>query len=157
MTCSPDGLRFRVDGVLVEEGSAPPWLPLAEYLREELGLTGVKLACGSGGCGACTVHLSLDSGPRMAVLSCCMPLAAVHGYQVWTVHGLSPNRERLHPAQAALHRQGAVQCGFCAPGAAMAMAADGVQPEAALHGHLCRCSGYVPMRLAAQPRCTSRI
>jgi xanthine dehydrogenase molybdopterin binding subunit len=141
-----DEIRVVVDGVEFVEHHAPPWLPLAEYLRDSLGLTGVKRGCGCGGCGACTVHLQLPDGPRLAALSCLLPLAAAHGYRVHTVHGENP---RLAPAQAALHSHGAVQCGFCSPGAAMAMAADGTTPEQALQGHLCRCTGYLPLRNAA--------
>ncbi len=148
---TPDGpLRFTVDGLAVVERDAPPWLPLAEYLREHLGLTGVKRGCDCGGCGACTIHLQLADGPRLAVLSCLVPLAVAHGYRLHTIHGLAPGRGELSPAQAALHERGAVQCGFCSPGAAMGMSADGSDPEQALQGHLCRCTGYLPMRAAAR-------
>ena len=118
---------------------------LLETLRERLGLTGTKLGCDLGACGACTVLL--DGWP---VLSCLLPTFRVDGHDVTTIEGLSRSGE-LHPVQLAFHRAGAVQCGFCTPGMILSAASlldRNPQPSdddirEALVGNLCRCTGYV--------------
>ena len=117
---------------------------LSEVLRDDLGLTGTKVGCDAGDCGACTVRL--DGEP---VCACLVPLGQVDGRDVATVEGLARDGE-LAPVQAAFVRTGGAQCGICTPG--MLMAADALldarpaPSEAevmdALGGVLCRCTGY---------------
>ena len=113
---------------------------LAETLRDELGLTGTKIACGEGHCGACTVML--DGVPT---LSCITLVHTVGDRAVTTIEGL-----RDHPLIAAFVRTDAVQCGFCTPGqvvSAAALVAANPQPTQeeirhALAGNICRCGTY---------------
>ena len=113
---------------------------LAEVLRDELGLTGTKVACNEGHCGACTVQL--DGVP---VLSCLTLVHTVDGRQVTTIEGL-----RDHPLVEAFVRADATQCGFCTPGqivsaAALVAANPTPSPEEIRHGmagNLCRCGTY---------------
>ena len=119
---------------------APPGRRLSQVLRDDLGLTGTKVGCDAGDCGACTVLL--DGAP---ICACLTPMAQVAGRRVQTVEGLQG-----HPLQQAFLRHGAAQCGICTPGmlmAAAALLADNPAPtraqaEAALGGVLCRCTGY---------------
>ncbi|MBA4358350.1 MAG: ferredoxin [Desulfovibrio sp.] len=115
-----------------------------DLLREDLGLTGVKEACGAGECGACTVLVD-----GQARLSCLMLAAQLEGRAVVTIEGLARG-DSLHPVQEAFVQAGAVQCGFCTPG--MVLAAQGLLAEnprpsreeirRGLSGNLCRCTGY---------------
>jgi len=121
----------------------PGFQPLVLVLRDELGLTGTKIGCFEGRCGACTVQL--DGEP---VCSCLLPLALAAGRSVQTIEGLSA--AGLHPLQRALLDAGGVQCGACTPGIVMALAAfvDATPAPAeedvreALEGNICRCTGY---------------
>ena len=121
---------------------------LADFLREELRLTGTHLGCEHGVCGACTVLL--DGEP---VRSCLMLAVQARGRQVTTVEGLSPADGGLSPLQQAMQRHHALQCGFCTPGmvvVAEALLATTPSPTAeqvreALSGNLCRCTGYLPI------------
>ena len=118
---------------------------LLRVLRDQLGLTGAKDACEQGECGACSVILD-----GRLVCSCLTMAAAVDGAQVTTVEGLADADGTLHPVQQALVDHGAVQCGYCTPGVAVAAAhLLDAQPHAtpdeireALAGNLCRCTGY---------------
>jgi carbon-monoxide dehydrogenase small subunit len=121
------------------------WRTLNEVLREDLNLTGTKLGCGSGDCGACTVIVDGKS------VSSCLTLAVeMDGRQILTVEGLAPSGETLHPIQASFIEKGAIQCGFCTPG--MELSAlnllktnprpNDTQIRAAISGNLCRCTGY---------------
>ena len=119
---------------------APVGTSLAEVLRDELGLTGTKVACNEGHCGACTVQL--DGVP---VLSCLTLVHTVDGREVTTIEGL-----RDHPLVEAFVRADATQCGFCTPGqivsaAALVAANPSPSPEEIRHGmagNLCRCGTY---------------
>jgi carbon-monoxide dehydrogenase small subunit len=121
-----------------------PSAMLVEVLRDQLELTGTKVACGEGECGACTVLL--DGEP---VNSCLVPALKAQGREVVTVEGLAPLGE-LHPLQKAFVEHGAVQCGYCTPGMLMSAKAlldhnpDPTEEEVklAISGNLCRCTGY---------------
>jgi xanthine dehydrogenase/oxidase len=98
---------------------------LLQWLRE-LGLTGTKLGCSEGGCGACTVMVSSIEGPEgklthKAVNACLCPLYAVESCHVVTVEGIGSGRAGLHPVQERLARAHGSQCGFCTPGFVMSM------------------------------------
>jgi aerobic-type carbon monoxide dehydrogenase small subunit (CoxS/CutS family) len=118
---------------------APVGTSLAHYLREEIGLTGTKIACNEGHCGACTVQI--DGVP---VLSCITLVHRVDG-EVTTIEGL-----RDHPMVDAFVRADAMQCGFCTPGqivSATALVAANPSPSQeqirhAMAGNLCRCGAY---------------
>lgn len=121
-----------------------PSLLLVDMLRNRLGLTGTKIGCGEGDCGACTVLLN-----GQPVNSCLILAAQVEGQEVLTVEGLG-TYDKLHPLQEAFIAAGAVQCGFCTPGmllSAKALLDENPQPtrqQIAKHisGNLCRCTGY---------------
>jgi carbon-monoxide dehydrogenase small subunit len=123
-----------------------PYATLLDALREDLGLTGPKEGCGTGDCGACTVHL--DGRP---VASCLVLALQARGRSVRTIEGLG--RQALHPLQEAFVRHGVPQCGFCIPGVLMAAAAvlaDNVHASEreiryGIAGNLCRCTGYTKM------------
>ncbi|CAN5169042.1 (2Fe-2S)-binding protein [soil metagenome] len=119
---------------------APVGRSLAQVLRDDIGLTGTKVACGEGHCGACTVML--DGVPT---LSCITLVHTVDGRDVTTIEGL-----RDHPLVHAFVRSDAVQCGFCTPGqvvSAAALVAANATPTKdeirhAMSGNLCRCGTY---------------
>ena len=122
-----------------------PHMLLVDVLRDKLGLTGTKYACGTGDCGACTVLV--EGKP---VLSCLTLAVTVRGKDILTIEGLVEGTT-LHPIQQAFVDNGAVQCGFCTPGmilSAKALLNENPNPtrdevEVALAGNLCRCTGYV--------------
>ncbi len=117
---------------------------LADFLREDLGLTGTHLGCEHGVCGACTVILGGD-----AVRSCLMLAIQADGGEVTTIEGLSDNGE-LSTLQRAFHESHGFQCAFCAPGFLLTTkvlldtnpnpSRDQIREE--LSGNLCRCTGY---------------
>lgn len=133
-------------------------LTLLEYLRD-VGLTGTKLGCGEGGCGACTVMVSyfdenLKKSVHYAINACLAPLYSVEGMHVITVEGVGNRRYGLHPVQESLAVSHGSQCGFCTPGFIMSMYAllrssqtppTEEQIEESLAGNLCRCTGYRPI------------
>jgi aerobic-type carbon monoxide dehydrogenase small subunit (CoxS/CutS family) len=123
---------------------------LADFLREDLGLTGTHLGCEHGVCGACTVVIdgaTTRSSLQLAVQA--------DGHEITTVEGLAGPNGELHPVQQALHDSHAFQCGFCTPGFVMTVhgmvlekTAGGRAPcsraeiREELSGNICRCSGY---------------
>lgn len=126
------------------EGDAEPRLLLSDFLRHELGATGVHVGCEHGVCGACTVRI--DGEPARA----CLVLAVqVDGAAIETVEGLSRG-ETLSELQTAFRRHHALQCGYCTPGILISMdhliehepAPDEARIREVLGGHLCRCTGY---------------
>ena len=135
------GITLRVNGRPTSLDVAPG-RRLSEALREGLGLTGTKVGCDAGDCGACTVLL--DGRP---VCACLTPAIQAEGADLLTVEGLGA---RMAGLQAAFLRHGAAQCGICTPGMLMAAAAlmdrpeppDRAEVEDALGGVLCRCTGY---------------
>jgi aerobic-type carbon monoxide dehydrogenase small subunit (CoxS/CutS family) len=116
---------------------------LVDVLRHDLEMTGTKLACGEGACGACAVLLD-----GLAVASCLYPVAAAEGHEVVTIEGLSRNGET--DLQKAFVAEDALQCGFCTPGqiiAATALLSATPEPTSqqirvAMAGNLCRCGTY---------------
>ncbi len=128
-----------------------PRVTLLRALREHLGMTGTKLVCDRGACGACTVHL--DGRP---VTSCMMLAVDARGHQITTIEGLG-NPAKLHPVQGAFVEHDALQCGFCTPGMVMSVAAalaanpnpsrDEVRHATA--GNICRCGTYTHVFEAA--------
>lgn len=142
-----DSIQFRINGkerkVLVE-----PEMMLIDVIRDALGLTGTKQGCDNATCGTCTVIMN-----GRAVKSCNTPVAKADGATILTVEGLAKGMA-LHPVQAAIVESGAIQCGFCTPGIVMELVAlfenkpDASETEIlnALNKHLCRCTGYEPIR-----------
>jgi aldehyde oxidoreductase len=138
-----DATSFVLNGRPVSV-QAPPIRRLSDVLRGNLGLTGTKIGCNAGDCGACTVRLD-----GRQVCACLTPLGQVEGRRVETVEGLAGDG-CLNRLQAAFHRLGAVQCGICTPGMLMAAtdllarnaAPTRAEVEDALGGVLCRCTGY---------------
>jgi carbon-monoxide dehydrogenase small subunit len=134
-------------------GRAEGRTSLADYLRNDAGYTGVHLGCEHGVCGACTVLVD-----GAAVRSCLILAVQADGAVVTTVEGLAAPDGTLHPVQQALREEHALQCGFCTPGVACTLAAltsGAVKPEAAIleaamSGHICRCTGYQGIRRAAK-------
>lgn len=118
---------------------------LADFLRDELKLTGTHIGCDTTQCGCCTVHVN-----GRAVKSCTVLAAQVNGAEVLTIEGLA-KKGKLHPIQQAFSDCHGLQCGFCTPGMIMATAGmlkDNPNPTEdeiihGLEGNLCRCTGYI--------------
>lgn len=118
--------------------------PLLSVLRERLDLTGAKIGCAEGACGACTVLVDGE-----VVRACVTPVAAVAGREVLTIEGLATDGV-LHPLQRAFLDAGAFQCGYCTPGMIMAGVAllrrnpapDQAAIVQAMNGNICRCGMY---------------
>lgn len=123
----------------------PPETMLVDFLRDVLGLTGTKVGCREGECGACTVLLD-----GAAVNSCLLPAAKAIGREVTTIEGLSEPDGGVGRLQQSFMDAGAIQCGFCTPGMilnAKALLDQNPHPnegevKQALSGGLCRCTGY---------------
>jgi carbon-monoxide dehydrogenase small subunit len=126
---------------------------LCDFLRVDMGCTGVHVGCEHGVCGACTVIID-----GLAVRSCLMLAVQVDGCEVTTVEGLTGSDGAMHPVQQALQDEHGLQCGFCTPGVVMTLAAltgASERPKAdmlldAMSGHICRCTGYQGIRRAAR-------
>jgi len=136
-------IELQVNGETVT-ATVPARRLLADFLRDDLNLSGTKRGCETGICGACTVLL--DDRPVKA----CLHLAVMaNGRRVRTVEGLARG-DQLHPLQQSFMRCGGLQCGFCTPGMLMSACAllesqprpDAAAVRAALAGNLCRCTGY---------------
>ena len=136
-------IELRVNGES-HELAVEPQRTLLEVLREDLGLTGAKEACGTGECGACTVLI--DGKP---ILACLTIAIEAQGKEITTIEGLA-KPGALHPLQKAFIQYGAIQCGYCTPG--MILNAKSILDETpkpsrdeilkGLEGNLCRCTGY---------------
>ncbi len=130
-----------------------PWRTLNEVLRDQLHMTGTKLGCGTGDCGACTVLLDDQS------VSSCLTLAIeAEGHKITTIEGLAPEASTendlenltLDPIQESFIAKGAIQCGFCTPGMIMSSKflldhtpnPNEAEIRAGISGNLCRCTGY---------------
>lgn len=144
-------VRLTLNGGAVE-GEAEPRMLLTDFLRHVLGATGTHVGCEHGVCGACTIDI--DGVPGRA----CLTLAVqADGSKLRTVEGLAPESGRLSVLQDAFRRHHALQCGFCTSGILMSLdiylrhkpsPTEGEVREL-LSGHLCRCTGYVPIVAAA--------
>ena len=127
------------------ESYVKPGDTLMDLIRDDLGITGPKVACDKGDCGACTVIMN-----GMAVKSCITPALQADGAEITTVEGLSTNG-KLHPLQEEFIDLAAVQCGYCTPGllmAAKALLDENSNPteeevREGIAGNICRCTGYV--------------
>ncbi len=125
-----------------------PEMLVIDVIREVLNLTGTKRGCDNSTCGSCTIVVN-----GKATKSCNMPVKKIAGAEVLTVEGLAKGME-LHPIQKAISESGAIQCGFCTPGIVMELyglletnpQATQTEIENALNKHLCRCTGYEPIR-----------
>ncbi len=137
-------VSLKINGSAHEDAIADNLL-LVDYLREVKNLTGVKIGCDGGECGACTVLVDGVARPACITLT-----AMCDGREVETIEGQSING-RLSALQRAFHENLGTQCGFCTPGMIMAAEAllrrspnpDDAEIRAALGGNLCRCTGYV--------------
>lgn len=137
-------VSLEVNGVR-SEGEVEPRKTLADFLREDLGFTGVNLGCEHGVCGACSVLLD-----GAVVRSCILLAVQADGAKIITIEGLAKG-EKLHPIQQAFLDHHALQCGFCTPGMVLAAVdllkrcphPSEMQIREALSGNLCMCTGYV--------------
>ena len=137
-------MEFKVNGERYQV-AVEPNRTLLEVLGENLDLTGPKMGCNQGDCGACTVLLD-----GMAVCSCLTLAVEAQNKEIVTIEGLASNGQ-LHPIQQAFIAHHAVQCGYCTPGMILSAKAlldknpDPTEEELrrALQGNLCRCTGYV--------------
>ena len=140
---APREIALRINGASYV-GRAEPRKTLADFIREDCGLTGTHLGCEHGVCGACTILMNGD-----AVRSCLMFAVQAEGAELMTVEGLADG-DRLHPIQQAFWEHHALQCGFCTPGFLMTtleFLRDTPRPtdreiREGLSGNLCRCTGY---------------
>lgn len=131
-------------------------MTLADFIRQELDLTGTHLGCEHGVCGACTILMNGE-----AVRSCLMLAVQAGGAEFRTVESLAEGDE-LHPLQRAFQDRHALQCGFCTPGflmTALAFLNDNPMPtrqevREAISGNLCRCTGYQPIIDAILQACS---
>ncbi len=138
---------FTINGI-ARTVEVEPDMMLMDVIRDVLNLTGTKHGCDNATCGTCMVLLN-----GRAVKSCNTPISKAAGATILTVEGLAKGTE-LHPVQKAISQSGAVQCGFCTPGIVMELVglleakpdASEREIEIALTKHLCRCTGYEPIR-----------
>ena len=136
-------VKLKVNGEVQNIDVKPHWT-LLHVLRNVLGLTGAKLGCGNGECGACTVIMN-----GKAVPSCLVPAARADGSEITTIEGIQEG-DVLHPLQEAFIEYAAVQCGFCTPGMILTsislleknQSPTEEQVREALLSNLCRCTGY---------------
>ncbi|MCR4600324.1 MAG: (2Fe-2S)-binding protein [Clostridia bacterium] len=139
-------ITLNINGEDLELRVAPTDL-LVDVLRKEAGLTGTKIGCGQGDCGACTVIID-----GKAVLSCLTLAMACQGKKITTIEGIADQKTgEMNPIQKSFLNHGAVQCGYCTPGMVMSsynLLSHNPKPtrgeiKRALSGNLCRCTGYI--------------
>ena len=148
-------IRLTVNGREYERRVAVRWT-LADFLRDELGLTGTHLGCEHGVCGACTVVMN-----GAAVRSCLLLAVQARGAEIRTVEGLADG-DTLHPLQEAFWEHHGLQCGFCTPGILMSFVCfleenpspSDAEIREALAGNLCRCTGYLGIEKAVRAAAT---
>lgn len=164
MTADSCELIFFINGrkIVLHQTQIKPSMTLLQYVRS-IGLTGTKLGCGEGGCGACAVMLSkydcmANKVVHYSVNACLTPLCSLDGLAVTTIEGIGGMKEGLHPVQQRIAIMHGSQCGFCTPGIVMAIyaklrsdpCASPHDLESCLDGNLCRCTGYRPIIDAAR-------
>ena len=149
-------LIFWLNGKKTKISNPDPTITLADYLRS-MGLTGTKLGCEQGGCGACTVMLShrhsAEEAIHQPINSCLRLICSLDGYTVTTTEGIGNVHEGLDPAQYCIAKNNGSQCGFCTPGFVMNThaylqnhpQATKADLEKIYGGNLCRCTGYRPI------------
>lgn len=154
-------LRFELNGQQIDEARVSPNTTLLDYLREQRHLKGTKEGCAEGDCGACTVVVIDPEAPGgasfRAVNSCLLLLPLLHGKQIFTVEALADADGTVHPAQREIVERLGSQCGYCTPGVVMSLFAATYRGDMdapwkvddQLCGNLCRCTGYRPIRDAA--------
>lgn len=138
-----ESVQTRINGkeYALEKGQNKP---LSKTIRDVAGLTGTKIGCGEGECGACTLYMN-----GLPVFSCLIPTPRAHDCDITTIEGISDGEE-LHPVQKAFIDKGAIQCGFCTPGFIMSsvkLIEEKPHPseqeiKQGLAGNICRCTGY---------------
>jgi len=137
----------------------PGGMPLVDFIRYEAGLTGTKIGCREGDCGACTVMEGSRSAGKViyrTIVSCLTPLALVNGRHIVTIEGL--NGETLNPVQQAIVDHSGTQCGFCTPGFVVSLMAQCLSGDtanlskmlASVDGNICRCTGYKSIERAVR-------
>jgi len=159
-----EGLLFYLNGQRTYIANPRADMSLATYIRQVAHLTGLKVACAEGGCGACTAVLSYHDPNNYgkfihkAVATCLVPLCGIDGMAVTTTEGLGNSRDGLHAIQEAMVRNHATQCGMCTPGMVMELYAACLnnqygpcmkalsEIEECFDGNLCRCTGYRAIR-----------
>lgn len=170
LTAPRDFVVLYVNGRRHEVRGDPAWLMLSDYLRYEQRLTGTKVVCAEGDCGACTVLVGRPTSTPpwrfVPVNSCVALVAQLDGCHIITIEGVAEDGE-LHEVQRAVVENHGSQCGFCTPGIVMAMlghfehhadapaSAKAVQNH--LTGNLCRCTGYQPILDAAEDVSPARL
>lgn len=138
-----DILKCIINGEEIEE-AVDPGMRLVDFLRNKLYLTGTKIGCKKGECGACTIIMD-----GKAVNSCMVPVMRANGSEIQTIEGVEKNG-KLHVIQEEFINKGAIQCGFCTPGMIMSSKAlldsnphpTKEEVREALGGNICRCTGY---------------
>ncbi|XP_053327928.1 aldehyde oxidase [Spea bombifrons] len=151
-------LVLRSQDLKIVEKNADPEVMLLTYLRKKLHLTGTKYSCGGGGCGACTVMVSIIHPITKKIIhypatACLLPICSLHEAAVTTTEGIGNSSTRLHPVQERIAKAHGSQCGFCTPGMVMSMYTllrNHPEPSMgqimdSLSGNLCRCTGYRPI------------
>ena len=144
-------VRVKVNGKAYE-AEAEVRMHLADFIRQELGLTGTHIGCEHGVCGACTILLDGKSAR-----SCLMLAVQADGHEILTIEGIAPSEDELHPLQEAFRDNHGLQCGFCTPGmltTLLEFLRDNPDPteaevREAISGNLCRCTGYQGIVAAA--------
>jgi xanthine dehydrogenase small subunit len=150
-------IKFILNNKTIETG-LPPGMVLLDFVRYHQHLTGIKVGCNEGDCGACTMligELKNNELQYHSLTSCLTPLGNVHGKHVVTIEGL--NMEGLNPIQQAMYDESATQCGFCTPGFVVSLAGFCLSGKTAttqnaiahIDGNICRCTGYKSIERAA--------
>ena len=145
-------ISLSVNGTSYADQEVEVRFTLAEFLRQQLGLTGTHLGCEHGVCGACTILLNGQSAR-----SCLLLAVQVDGAEITTIEGIAPSADELHPLQEAFRDNHGLQCGFCTPGMLTTLleflgdTPDPTEQEVriAISGNLCRCTGYQGIVAAA--------
>lgn len=140
-----------INGEKVQVSGDSVFWPLSRYIREYRGLTGTKVVCAEGDCGACTILVSDNAGKDLfSINSCISPVFANDGRHIITIEGLSLMQEGTHAVTSAMIKGNGAQCGFCSPGFVMSLTdlyehnrnVDEQMVKKFTTGNLCRCTGY---------------